>query len=63
MKSPNWIFKDNILRLIAVCIWNLHRAVFLMDHADILLSNEEAEEIIGWNHVRWLAQKTKFQNV
>jgi len=71
MKTAIWIFAakameltashpaDNILRLIAVCMWNLHRAVFLMDHADILLSNEEAEEISGcfelhlisWQHL------------
>lgn len=36
--------QDNMLRLIATCLWRFHHAVMVMDHADILLSEEEAEE-------------------
>ena len=36
--------QDNMLRLIATCLWHFHHAVMVMDHADILLSEEEAEE-------------------
>lgn len=36
--------QDHMLRLIALCMWHFHHAVWVMDHAGILLTDEEAQE-------------------
>ena len=37
------LLQDETLGLIAVCLWNLHRAIWVMDHAGLVLLDEEAE--------------------
>lgn len=57
LKTPLWIWdipnskktkwmqlQDHMLRLIALCMWHFHHAVWVMDHAGILLTDEEAQE-------------------
>ena len=36
-----------MLHLIAVCIWNFYRAVWIMDHAGLLLTEHEAQDTYG----------------
>ena len=44
--------KDEILRLIAVCHWHLYAACYTMDHADLILSQPEAQEM-PWAPKTW----------
>jgi len=43
-QRPTTQTKDNLLRLIAVCCWNFHNAISIMDHGGILLHDHEAKE-------------------
>lgn len=36
--------KDEMLKLIAVCHWHLYSVIYVLDHADLVLQNPEAEE-------------------
>ena len=39
--------KDHRLQGVALCAWSLQQAIHKMDHCDIILTKEEAEEIRG----------------
>ena len=36
--------QDDILRLMAVCFWNLFSGLVVLDQADVLLRDEDAKE-------------------
>ena len=44
-KKTEWMqLQDHMLRLIALCMWHFQHAVWVMDHAGIILTDEEAQE-------------------
>lgn len=76
MKAACWFFTkmaiqlanahphDEILRLTAVCLWNLHSALCLLDESDILLCEDDAKDfsnhveihLIAWQHLAAICQ-------
>jgi len=64
-KSP----EDELLCLMAVCVWNLHAAVCTMDHGDLILGDREAKDIsdcirnhlIAWQHLAYRFELLKMK--
>ena len=49
--------KEGMLRLIATCMWNLHHALWVMDHAGLILRDDEAEDEIpkkNWDFLMYM---------
>ena len=45
--GQQWVFvqplQDQILQLIATCCWNFHRAIWVLDHSELILRPEDAQ--------------------
>ncbi|CAK9032528.1 unnamed protein product, partial [Durusdinium trenchii] len=55
---------DRFLCLIAVCLWNFYAAICIMDHSELLMGAQDANELggrwrlhlIAWQHLTHMAE-------